>query len=216
LKSEDKDIIIRQATSTRPLIRVVDHEGVRAVIKDFSRNGFFFRNVAGRFLIWREARAYRKLTGLEGVPRLLAVGRGPSLVVEAVTGIDLKVAAKQKKLPPGIFDVLTGLVDGIHERGVAHCDLKASGNVLVRPDGGPVIIDWGASISRTEFRFFPLNMIYNRFVLDDYRAITKFKLRYMPETVGEEEKSRYVHRSPAERTIRAVRDTLRKWLQSIV
>lgn len=212
---DDKVVILRNATSTRPVIRLIDHEGIQAVIKDFSRNGFFFRNVVGRFLIWREAKAYRKLTGLNGVPRLLEVVRGRSLTVEAIPGSDLKQAGLQKKLPPGFFERLKEVVDQIHERGVAHCDLKASGNVLVDSDGRPFIIDWGASISRTEFRFFPLTMIFNRFVVDDYRAITKFKLRYLPETVDEDEKNRYEHRSPAEKIIRAIRDRLRKWLQTI-
>ena len=212
---DDIGMILRNASSTRPVIRLINHEGGRAVIKDFSLNGFFFRNVVGRFLIWREARAYRKMSGLEGVPRLLQVVGGRSLMVEAVSGTDLKEAGLQRKLPPHFFESLKALVDHVHERGVAHCDLKASGNVLVSSDGRPFIIDWGASISRSEFRFFPLTMIYDRFVVDDYRAITKFKLRYMPETVDEEEKCRYEHRSLAEKTIRAIRDRLRKWLQAI-
>ncbi len=150
---------------------------------------FFYRNIVGRFLLWREVKAYRQLSDLEGVPRLLQVVRGRSLMVEAVSGTDLKEAGLQKKLTPGFFESLKDLVNEVHERGVAHCDLKASGNVLVSGDGRPFVIDWGASISRTEFRFFPLTMIFDRFVVDDYRAITKFKLRYLPESVGEQEKN---------------------------
>jgi RIO-like serine/threonine protein kinase len=209
-------VIIRQATSTRPLVRFVEINGIRAIVKDFSRNSFFFRNVIGRFLVWRETRAYRKLAGLKGVPGLLQVAAGPSMVMEAVPGMDLKEAAKHQQIGPGFFDALKDLVDKIHERGVAHCDLKASGNILVNRDGSPVIIDWGASISASEFRLPVLKMIYKRFVVDDYRAVTKHKLRYNPDSVGVEEKEQYDYRSRAEKGIRAVRDKLRSLLQTIL
>ncbi len=212
----DKNTVIREVTSTRPVIRLVEKDGIRAIVKDFSHNGFMFRNIVGRFLIWREARAYRQLSGLQGIPRLLAVIKGMALVTEAVPGMDMKAAAKTKQLTPGFFDHLNVLVDRVHELGIAHCDLKASGNIIVSPAGRPYIIDWAASISQKEFGLFPLNKIYNRFVVDDYRAITKFKLRYLPECVGAEEKTVYNRRSRGERWIRTVRDKLRSFLQQIV
>ena len=54
---------------------------------------------------------------------------------------------------------------------------------MVGDDGRPYIVDWSASISQKEFRFFPLNRIYLRFVLDDYFAIIKLKMRYASETL---------------------------------
>jgi len=207
--------VIRQASSTRPLIRVIQRDGVKVIHKDFSRNSFLYRNIVGRFLSWREARAYRRLEGLPGIPRLLAACKGPALMFEFIDGLDLKQAGKQGQLPPDFFDHLKTLVHAVHERGVAHCDLKASGNILVRPDGRPVIIDWGASIAGDEFNLPLLRMIYRRFLVDDERAVIKHKLRCFPEAVGPEEKACYDHRGWAERLIRAVRDKLREWLQAI-
>ncbi|MEW6079771.1 MAG: RIO1 family regulatory kinase/ATPase [Thermodesulfobacteriota bacterium] len=208
-------MILRQATSTRPLIRVEEEDGGPAIVKDFSANGFLFRNIVGRFLIWREVKAYRKLEGVRGVPRLLRIDAGPSLVVEAITGMDLKQAIRQRKVGSAFFDALKALVDRIHERGMAHCDLKASGNILVGQDGNPYIIDWGASISAGEFRWPVLNRIYGRFLVDDCRAITKHKLRCCPDAVGPEEKEQYDYRSRAEKSIRAIRDRLRSFIQAI-
>jgi len=189
ISDTDKITVLREVTSTRPIIRLIEtKDGIQTIVKDFSQNGLIFRNIVGRFLIWREVKAYRQLSNLTGVPRLLGVFEGPALEVEAINGVDLKLAGTQKQLPPGFFDTLNDLVDKVHECGVAHCDMKASGNIIVDSNGYPSIIDWGASISKTEFRFFPLNKIYNRFVVDDYRAITKFKLRYMPDSVSTEEK----------------------------
>jgi hypothetical protein len=82
-------------------------------------------------------------------------------------------------------------------------------------DGRPYIVDWSASISKREFRLFPFNLIYKRFLLDDLNAITKIQLRHSPDSVTPEEKRLYYHRSKAEEFIRAIRDRLRNWLQRI-
>jgi serine/threonine-protein kinase RIO1 len=110
---------------------------------------------------------------------------------------------------------LKDLVDRYHKKGLVHCDLKRAPNTLVGHDGLPYVIDWGASISEREFRFFPLNLIYQRFLLDDHMAIIKLKLRHAPEAVTLEERKRYNHRSGAEKLIRAIRDRLRDILQKV-
>jgi hypothetical protein len=58
-------------------------------------------------------------------------------------------------------------------------------------------------------------LVYKRFVLDDYNAITKRKLKCAPELVAPEERQLYYHRSWAERVIRAFRDRLRDFLQKV-
>jgi len=50
---------------------------------------------------------------------------------------------------------------------------------------------------------------------DDFRAVTKLKMRYCPEEITEEEKRNYAHRGIAEATTRAVRDLVRRCLQKI-
>ena len=111
---------------------------------------------------------------------------------------------------------MNGIVNSVHRRGLAHCDLKHSGNVVLGRDGMPYIVDWAASISDKEFRWFPLNLIFKRFLVDDEMAIIKLKLQQMPESLTPEERRRYERRSEAEKTVRAVRDRLRKRLQKMV
>jgi len=45
---------------------------------------------------------------------------------------------------------------------------------------------------------------------DDFRAVTKLKMRYCPEEITEEEKRNYAHRGIAEPATRAVRDVVRR------
>lgn len=207
--------ILRGPTSTRPTLWAVEENGSKAVIKDFSSNGFLFRNIVGRFLIWREKRAYTKLRGLQGIPRYYHVIEGLAIVLEEISGSNLERLEGEKPLDEAFFEDLRRLVQSVHDRGLAHCDLKRAPNTLIGDDGKPYIIDWSASLSERECKFFPLNVIYRRFLLDDFIAIIKLKLQYMPASVSPEEKRRYYYRSKGEKLIRAVRDRLREILQKV-
>ena len=207
--------ILRHPSNTRPAVWVIEEKGVKAVVKDFSTGRFLFRNTMGRFLVWRESKAYRKLKNVRGVPAMYKVLGGLALVIEKIPARNLEELEDKVEIPACFFDALKDCVDRFHEKGIAHCDLKRSPNTLFGQDGLPYIIDWGASISKSECRFYPFNLIYERFVSDDYKAIIKLKLRHAPGSVRPEEKDRYRYRSGPERLIRAMRDWLRGLLKKI-
>jgi len=207
--------VLRASSSTRPILWRIEENGRRAVVKDFSANGFLFRNIIGRFLIWREEKAYRRLKGLRGVPIFYRVIEGLALVVEEIPGRSIEGLEEEERLPVGFFTELRSLVEDIHQRGLAHCDLKRAPNVMVGPGKRPFVVDWSSSISEREFRLFPLNLIYRRFLRDDLNGITKLQLRHCPESVRPEERKMFLQRSRPELLIRAVRDRLREWLQKI-
>lgn len=206
---------LREASSTRPHIYTVKENDKEVVVKDFSANGFLYRNTLGRFLVWREEKTYRRLKGLKGAPALYRVVSGLAVVLEHIPGRSLEDLQGEEKLPKRFFDDLRALVDAFHERGACHCDLKRAANILVGPDGLPVVIDWSAAILKREFRLFPLTRIYCRFMVDDLNAVTKFQLRDCPETVSAEARELYASRSRAEKMVRALRDRLRELLQRL-
>ncbi|MBN1106351.1 MAG: hypothetical protein JXL84_23295 [Deltaproteobacteria bacterium] len=207
--------VLRERSSTRPVLWVVEESGTEAVVKDFSRNGFLYRHTVGRFLVWREEKAYRRLRGLRGIPALYRVIDGQALVIGRLQGRSLEGIEKEKRLPGAFFEQLEDLVARAHARGIAHCDLKRAPNILLGDDGRPYIVDWSASVSASEFSLFPLDRIYRRFLLDDFNAITKIQLRHRPDDVSDERKRRYLHRSAAERLVRSLRDTLRDLLKRV-
>lgn len=207
--------VLREPSSTRPILRVTEENGIRAVVKDFSLNGFLFRNTIGRFLIWRESNAYRRLRGIKGIPAFYRNIDGLALVIEKIEGRDIESAEKESGLSEDFLSELRALVDNIHKRGLAHCDLKRMPNIISGDDGKPYIVDWSASISEREFGLFPLNLIYQRFIHDDLNAIIKIRLKYRPEHVSLEEKNQYAHRSRAEKFVRTIRDKTRYFLQKI-
>lgn len=207
--------ILRSPSSTRPALWLVEENGVRAVVKDYSRHGFLYRHFIARFLIWREVKAYRRLRGLNGVPTFYRAIAGPGLVLEEISGRSLEGLEAERKLPEAFFKELEVLVEKIHERGLAHCDLKRAPNVLVGDDGRPYIVDWSSAVTERELRFLPLRAIYRRFLQDDFNAVTKLRRRHCPWTVSPERMMLYSRRSPLERLVRSTRDRMRALLQRI-
>jgi tRNA A-37 threonylcarbamoyl transferase component Bud32 len=172
-------------------------------------------HLMGRFLIWREKKAYRRLRGVKGIPRFYRVIGGLAIVLEEISGRTVEDLELEKPLGEDFFKKLRGLVESFHRRGLAHCDLKRAPNILIGDDNDPYIVDWSASVSEREFRLFPLSVIYGRFLEDDFNAITKIKLKHIPDKVGPGERKNYYHRSKGEKLVRTMRDRLRELLQKV-
>jgi len=207
--------VMRQPTNTRPIIRLVEENGVQGVVKDFSVNGFVYRNTIGRFLVWREGRAYQRLKGVKGIPLLFRKVDGLALVISKVPGKNLEHLSGEERPDLDFFQKLTRLIQECHERGVAHCDLKRSANTMIDEFGKPYIVDWSAAITDKEFCVCPLTTIYKLFAQDDFKAVRKLRMRFCPESITDEERRKYAQRAQGERVIKVVRDFARKCLQKI-
>jgi len=96
--SEKQIGILRQPTNTRPIIRLVEDNGVQGVVKDFSVNGFIYRNLIGRFLLWRESCVYQRLEGIKGIPAFYRKISGLALVVSKAPGKDLEHLSEVESL----------------------------------------------------------------------------------------------------------------------
>jgi serine/threonine protein kinase len=213
--AENQVGVMRQPTNTRPIIRLVEENGVLGVVKDFSVNGFVYRNTIGRFLVWREGRAYQRLKEVKGIPLLFRKVDGLALVISKVPGKNLEHLSGEERPDLDFFQKLTRLIQECHERGVAHCDLKRSANTMIDEFGKPYIVDWSAAITDKEFCVYPLTIIYRLFAQDDFKAVRKLRMRFCPESITDEERRKYAQRAQGERVIKAVRDFARKCLQKI-
>jgi serine/threonine protein kinase len=213
--SPDRCIAVRKPTNTGPAIWRIEDNGRTAIVKDFRYNGFIYRNIIGRFLIWREAKAYRKLKGLKGVPVFYGSLGGITLVVEEIKGTDIEKLEVISSLSNIFYRELKDLIKEIHKRGLVHCDLKRAPNIMLGIDGRPYIVDWASAISKREFRFFHMNLIYDRFIIDDLNAVTKLRLKYQPEKVSREDRDLYMKRGRVERLVRRVKDWFKDSLKKI-
>jgi hypothetical protein len=198
---------LRPGGGTRPALLLIEDRGQRAVVKDYLVSGWLLRRLFGPWLIAREADIYLRLQGAPGVPRLVGRLDRHALVVEFVRGrasSDCPVGS----LPLEFFDRLQAIVNGLHERGVVHCDLKNRSNIVVGQGNQPYIVDF-ASAFTCQGLLGPLRRLaFERFRLDDRRAVVK--ARMLVGGVRNPEDERFVRqRSRPERVVRAIRNGAR-------
>ena len=167
-------------------ILVLDTPQGPAIIKDFNRKSLIVRWY-GRWQIRREASIYRRLSGLRGVPRYFGrIGKN-AMAIEFVPGERIS-HWRRREIPPALFTRLWALIQGIHDRGIVHIDLRKRDNILIDGAGEVYIIDFNAS-----FRFAP-GSAGARWVLPllrriDYFGFLKWKATLAPGQLTESEKS---------------------------
>jgi len=192
---------------------LLEDRGQRAVMKGYRASGWLLRWVVGPWLISREERIYQILSGAAGVPRLIGRLDRHTLIVEHIEGRSC-AEYLDRELPAEFFARLRSVVEGIHALGVVHCDIKNRSNIVVAEGLRPYIVDFASAFTR-EGRLGPLRrFLFERFRLDDLRAVVKAKL--LVARVGTQQEARFAfHRSLAERLVRAVRDSAR-WLFKLI
>ena len=125
---------------------VLAEDGDRSVVvKDFATPRSTLRRHFGRWLLRRELRAYRALAGHPAVPRVVDQLDDLALVLEYRPGILLSRSLRGE-VPKGFLAELREAIELMHERGVAHLDLRHRSNILAGEDGHPVLLDFASAI----------------------------------------------------------------------
>jgi predicted Ser/Thr protein kinase len=199
-----------EGAGSRPAVLVVRYDGGEAVLKDYSRCDRLFAVLIGPLLVWRETSALTRLEGTNGVPRLICKLGPRAFLMEHLRGV--APARKQPQTArPEFFERLRQLVDRIHARGVAHCDMRRSGNILVDAAGQPYLVDF-VSCAFLRPWWHPLGWMFPLLCQADRDAIIKLKSRAAPELLTEAERGRLEH-SPVGKLARGfgalVRDIFR-------
>lgn len=101
-----------------------------------------------RHLLRREWRAYQRIAGLPGFPRCFKLLDGRVLILEWIDATPFRFAEIGDR--EAFFARLRSTLDAMHERGLAHGDLKKKENLLVTDDDRPVILDLGTAVRRGE------------------------------------------------------------------
>jgi len=102
-------------------------EASLAVSKDFLDSPPLYRRTVGRFLIRREVAAYRRLSGVPGLPRLLAHPHPEVLILEHIPGTEVRRLGPGE-LPPEALSQLRQTLEGMHRAGILHLDLGHDSN----------------------------------------------------------------------------------------
>lgn len=170
----------------RPEVHILQlPDGRRAVVKDFLPCPWIVRQIYGRLLTRREARAYERLRGVDGVPRYLGRIDAFAVAVEWIPGTDLGKCPKGS-LGPEVFDRLQATVREMHARGVLHLDLRQRRNVLVEDFRYPRVIDYSSGFTVNP-RGLLGRLLLRWFAPVDHSGVLKYRRRFVPLSLSEDE-----------------------------
>lgn len=178
-------LFLRTAGGTRPDVRIVETENRRTVVKDFLRSDLLFRVLVGPILIRRESTALARMNSVEGVPQLLQRIDRHAMAIEHIDGAALRDF--KGNIPEGFFDELADVMRAAHSRGIAHCDLRSSGNVIITSDGKPKVIDFAACVMRGRGLNPFINFLFRQFTEGDLYAVLMLKRKHAPDQLRPEE-----------------------------
>ena len=205
----------RHAGGTRPDLRVVDYNSTQIVVKDFKHSDFLFRVIVGPILIRREFGALRNLIGVNGIPQLIGKLDRYAVALEHVPGKSLE-HIKPGVLGQDFYSNLRKVIDNMHKRGVAHCDLRSRGNVMLGDDRMPYVIDFAACVYRGRGINPFFKWLFNQFVIADKNAILRIKQRLSSELLTDDEKLTLAEPLPFERPARFIGENVRNLTRKLL
>ena len=166
--------------SNANVFKAEDELGREWVVKDFSPCNWFVRHTIARFLLWREMRALRHLQGLEGIPGPITTWGKWALAYPYIPGVTLNEAVHgSAKVGEFYFEALEALVNEMHEKGIAHLDMRNKKNILITSDGTPALIDFQSAVST---KGLPARLRRLMFVVD-LSGVYKYWEKLSPETL---------------------------------
>ncbi len=164
-----------------------ERRGHPVVIKRARRSSVPLWRWVEAWILGREARALHQLQDVPEVPVLIERPDPWTLVMEHREGVPLS-EMDPASLPSEYFQQLEDVIDALHERGVVHSDLKKKDNLMVTPEGDPVVLDFGASFRQGSGWRLVNRFLYRQFKQIDRNAISKLKQRYCEELVTDRDR----------------------------
>jgi hypothetical protein len=169
---------------SKALVSVFEIDGARVVVKDFAPRPWPVRLLLGPWQLRREARAYARLRGLAGIPRLLGVLDAQALALEFVDARPLR-GMRRGAIDASFFERLEALVRAVHQHGVAHGDLH-HGDVLAGAQGQPYVVDFATSIVVEPGTRGLRRSLFEQMRDADLRAVAKLRRRLLGGEGGPE------------------------------
>ncbi len=145
-------------------------------VKSYASRPFWIRHSLGRWLIRREAAAYRAAAGVAGLPAFH--GRlGPyALATEWLDARPLK-ALWGEPVDDGVFDAVGEILNALHGRGIAMADLHHR-DVLVADDGAVFLVDLAAAWIFGQRRGRIRRAVFRRLCEQDEVALARMRARW--------------------------------------
>lgn len=162
-----------------------------------------------RWMIRREYRVYKRLTGITGIPRCFGLQDDECLLLEFIEGQPLKLSAGELQDREKFFTALLELLQAAHSAGVAHADLKRKENILVTPVGLPYLIDFGSAVTCADTSGGLRRWVFRQACQIDMNAWVKHKYLGSYDEISSDDLN-YYQPTFVERIVRPVRRAWRK------
>lgn len=158
---------------------------------------------------------YRKLAGLDGIPRCYGKLDRYAVAIEYIEGRNAS-KIKPGELPDEFFRRLNRIVEAVHERKIVLCDLRNKKNIMVSPTGDPYLIDLCTAFERGRRWNLIRNWLYGIFYQDDCLGLSKLKRQLAPELLTPEEAKKLERGLFMQKEAVAVRNFCVRWLKWLV
>ena len=160
------------------------------LIKSANQDHWWSKSI-NRWSIRHEYKIYEKLENLDGIPKCYGLTKDGSLVLEYIDGESYR--SKQFELDGNdqFFNSFLDLIKSMHDRGIAHGDLKRKDNFLVGKDLNPYLIDFGTALIKENQSGLLKNIIFNFLKKTDLNAWIKHKYRREYGNISDEDKVYY-------------------------
>jgi len=178
--------LLRDGRFANARVERVHIAGVDWIFKDFASRSFVVRHSIGRALLRREVSALRQLQGIDGIPSDAFRVDAFAMAARFVPGRSLS-SLKGPQISTDYLLALEALLQTVHARGLVHLDTRGGGNLLIRPQGTPGIIDFQAALST---RWMP-TALRTWFEDMDLSGVYKKWQRWQPDTLGSERLERF-------------------------
>ncbi len=171
----------------RASVYEVDYEGQRAIWKDMNAHLWLLRRSMGAALV-REANILCHLHSIPGIPAVLAIVGKAGFVMEKMEGECLP-RHRDHWLTLQYFNALRELILKMHERGVAHGDLRRMNILCNVATQQPRLIDFGTAHLLRENSNPIRRWIWQETCRIDLQHYAKIKKSYFPKQLTAEEQA---------------------------
>ncbi|NOY82584.1 MAG: phosphotransferase [Kiritimatiellaeota bacterium] len=166
--------------------------GTRFLVKDMHSRPLMMRWLVGRRCLRHEYRILKGLRNGKNIPQVYGMPDRDALILDFIEAAPLPPEDEpgERGLPgPEFFTRLKDVLTKLHERGVAHGDIRRK-NVLWDADDQPYLIDFGTAVCRDgAFGWFRRQLFRAVRRVDDV-TLLKLQHSYHPESLTEAESIR--------------------------
>ena len=164
-----------------------NESGHKLVIK--APLGNFLTRPVNLALLRHEYRIYQKLQGMDAVPVCYGMANNEFMVIEFIEGHTIR--ERRPDTGSQYYVKLLAAIKEMHNRKVAHFDLKRSENLLITENDEPKLIDFGVSIARKGGYHWFNQYLYKLAQQFDFNAWARHKYHKNMDLLSDEDKKYY-------------------------